>query len=99
MRRDELSKPLHKRSFGQRLWARRPSLLPLAYTLVIASFATGTLWLSKQPLPFAGEPIVVVALPPVEEEIKTASVDPAPPPIEVVDVAPEPVKPQAKAQA
>ncbi len=95
MRRDELSTPLHKRSFNQRLWARRPGLLPLAYGLVLTSLASGSVWLAKQPLPFAGEPIVVAAVPPVEEE-KTASIDKAPP-LEIVQVDPEPVQSKAAA--
>ncbi len=96
MRRDELSTPLHKRSFKQRLWARRPGLLPLSYGLVLASFAVGSWWLARQPLPFAGEPIVVAAVPPLEEE-KTSATDKAPP-VEIVqnDVEPEPTKPPTK---
>jgi uncharacterized protein len=88
MRRDELSTPLHKRSFRQRLWARRPGLLPLAYGLVLASLVTGSWWLARQPLPFAGEPVVISAVPPVEE-VKTAALDAAPPP-GIAEVEPEP---------
>ena len=92
MRRDELSTPLHKRSFGQRLWAKRPGLLPLAYGLVLTGFVSGSWWLARQPLPFAGEPIVVAAVPAVEE-VKTAAIDPAPPvEVEQVDSQPLPVK-------
>jgi hypothetical protein len=72
MRRDELLKPLRKRSLAERLWARRPSALALAYAATIISLAGGSFWATRQPLPFAGEPIVVVAVPPVEE-ITTAS--------------------------
>ena len=72
MRRDELLKPLRKRSLAERLWAKRPSALALAYTATIISLAGGSLWATRQPLPFAGEPIVMVAVPPVEE-ITTAS--------------------------
>ncbi len=75
MRRDELNQPLHKRSLRQRLWERRPSALAFAYTLALGSMIGGTVWLAKQPLPFAGEPIVVLAVPPAEQ-IKTASVEP-----------------------
>ena len=97
MRRDELSTPLHKRSFKQRLWARRPGLLPLAYGLVLTSLTAGSWWLTKQPLPFAGEPIVIAAVPPVEEE-KTASIDKAPP-LEVEQVDAEPATVHAKTAA
>lgn len=96
MRRDELSIPLHKRSFNQRLWARRPGILPLAYGLVLTALAGGSWWLAKQPLPFAGEPIVISAVPPVEEEI-TASIDKAPP-VEIEQVAPEPTLPKTPAR-
>ncbi len=76
MRRDELLKPLRKRSLAERLWAKRPSPLALAYAATIISLAGGSFWATRQPLPFAGEPIVVVAVPPVEE-ITTASTAPA----------------------
>ena len=88
MPRDELKQPLHKRSLSQRLWARRPSALACVYAVVVTSLTGGSVWLSRQPMPFAGEPIVEVAVVPVED-IKTASVDPAPnvdnPNIEQVD--------------
>jgi uncharacterized protein len=95
MRRDELKQPLQKRSLSQRLWAKRPGALTCAYSLVLAGFLGGGTYLVKQPLPFAGEPLVVAAIPPAEpEEIKaaaietlpesspeeTASIDEAPPP-------------------
>ena len=35
-------------------------------------------WLIRTPYPFAGEPIVTMRIPPVVEEIKTASIDQAP---------------------
>jgi polysaccharide deacetylase 2 family uncharacterized protein YibQ len=92
MRRDELSTPLHQRSFRQRLWARRPGLLPLAYGLVLTAFVSGSWWLARQPFPFAGEPIVIAAVPAVEE-VKTAAVDPAPAvEVEQVDSQPASVK-------
>jgi polysaccharide deacetylase 2 family uncharacterized protein YibQ len=76
MRRDELLKPLRKQSLAKRLWAKRPSPLALAYAATILSLAGGSFWATRQPLPFAGEPVVVVAVPPVEE-ITTASTAPA----------------------
>jgi polysaccharide deacetylase 2 family uncharacterized protein YibQ len=76
MRRDELLKPLRKRSLAERLWAKRPSPLALAYAATILCLAGGSFWATRQPLPFAGEPVVVVAVPPVEE-ITTASTAPA----------------------
>jgi uncharacterized protein len=90
MRRDELKQPLHKRSLSQRLWGKRPSALMSAYALVIAGFVGGSAWMAKQPQPFAGEPIIVVAVAPAEE-VKTASIEPA------VEVAPENVEPVEEA--
>jgi uncharacterized protein len=84
MRRDDLNQPLHKRSLRQRLWEKRPSALLSAYVLAIGTMVGGSIWVAKQPYPFAGEPIVVMAVPQAEE-IKTASVEPAP--AEVPDVA------------
>jgi polysaccharide deacetylase 2 family uncharacterized protein YibQ len=70
----------------------------LAYGLVLTGFAAGSWWLAKQPLPFAGEPIVIAAVPPVEEE-KTAAIDKAPP-VEIVQVDqdPAPAPPKTKTQ-
>ena len=41
MFRDELKQPLRKKSLAQRLWAKRPSLLALAYVLTTAGFGGG----------------------------------------------------------
>jgi uncharacterized protein len=79
MRRDELKQPLHKRSLSQRLWGKRPGAIATSFALMIAGFVGGSVWLSRQPMPFAGEPVVRVALAAVEE-VKTASIDP---PVEV----------------
>ena len=78
MRRDELTKPLRKRSLAERLWEKRPRLLTMAYAVTITGLVGGSYWATKQPLPFAGEPIVVVSVPPAEE-ITTASTAPAEP--------------------
>lgn len=76
MFRDELKQPLRKKSLGQRLWAKRPSLLACAYALTLAGFGGGGYWAMRQDLPFAGEPIITVSVPPAEE-ITTASTSPA----------------------
>jgi polysaccharide deacetylase 2 family uncharacterized protein YibQ len=78
MPRDELRQPLHKRSTAERLWAKRPRPLTLAIVLALAAFSGGTAWLMRQPHPFAGEPIVTAASPPLEA-ITTATIDPAQP--------------------
>jgi uncharacterized protein len=79
MRRDELKQPLHKRSLSQRLWAKRPSALFSAYSLAIIGLVGGTVFLVKQPMPFAGEPMVAMAIPPAQpEEIKVAAIETLP---------------------
>lgn len=77
MSRDELRQPLRKRSLRQRLWARRPSLLTCTSFMVAAGFIGASVWAVRTPYPYAGEPIIVAAIPP-PEELKTASVTPPP---------------------
>ena len=72
MSRDELRQPLKKRSMGQRLWARRPTALFAASLLATGGFAGLGLWAAVTPYPFAGEPIVIAAIP-AAEEIKAAA--------------------------
>lgn len=77
MRRDELRQPLKRRGAFEKLWAKRPTALmatSLTTALLLTLFA---FWLIRTPHPFAGEPIVTVSIPPVEE-LKTASIDKAP---------------------
>lgn len=76
MFRDELKQPLRKKSLSQRLWAKRPSLLATAYVLTAVAFGSGAWWAVRQPMPFAGEPMVSLSIP-AAEDIKTASTDPA----------------------
>ncbi len=78
MRRDELKQPLRQRGLGSRLWAGRPGLLTCCYVAIAAGFAGAGYWAIKQPMPFAGEPIVVVSIPPAREVVNTASTDAAP---------------------
>lgn len=66
MRRDELKQPLHRRSLAARLWQQRPSALVTAYALLLAGYAGSGLWLTHQKLPFAGEPVVTVAVAPID---------------------------------
>jgi len=77
MPRDELRTPLKRRSLRERLWARRPSALGLATALVAAVFTGGATWLAVTPHPLAGEPVVVAEIPPVTEQVITASTSPA----------------------
>jgi hypothetical protein len=83
MPRDELRQPLRKRSLGERLWAKRPSLFASAAILVTAAMVGGGVWISRIPHPFAGEPVVVAMVPPAKE-LTTASTSAAedPPPEE-----------------
>jgi uncharacterized protein len=76
MPRDELRKPLRKRSLKDRLLVRRPSLFTLAALSLAGGFLAGGAWLVSTPRPLAGEPVVVAAIPPVAE-LQTASTDPA----------------------
>ncbi len=95
MRRDELKQPLHKRSLGQRLWQQRPSPLATSFAALFLAYAAGSIWLLRQPLPFAGEPQIVQLVPPLEKiesakpevvatddpaNVETAATDPAPNP-------------------
>jgi uncharacterized protein len=90
MRRDELKQPLRQRGLGTRLWAGRPGLLACCYVAIAASFAGAGYWAVKQPMPFAGEPVVVVSIPPAREVVSTASTDPAPAPEAETAEAPPP---------
>ena len=85
MRRNELRQPLRRRGAFEKLWAKRPSALLAASIATILLLSLGTLWLIRTPYPFAGEPVVMVKIPPVEE-LQTASTDPAP------EVASEPAE-------
>jgi uncharacterized protein len=77
MRRDELKQPLRRRGLGNRLWAKRPSLLSCAYVAIAGCFSGAGFWAVNQPMPFAGEPIVVVSVPPAKQVTSTASTTPA----------------------
>jgi polysaccharide deacetylase 2 family uncharacterized protein YibQ len=76
MPRDELRQPLRKRSLKERLWAKRPNGLALTSVALLGLFLGGGIWISRLPHPFAGEPVVIAAIPP-PEEIETASTSPA----------------------
>lgn len=73
--RDELKQPLRKRGLIERLWAHRPSLLAVATVAVISGFAGATTWVVRQQHPFAGEPIITVAIPPPEKLKTVASIE------------------------
>ena len=75
MSRDELRQPLRKRGLGERLWAKRPSSLFTVSILAAAGFLGLSAWAIQTPYPFAGEPIITAAIPPLEE-MKTASTTP-----------------------
>ncbi|WP_162918451.1 divergent polysaccharide deacetylase family protein [Taklimakanibacter deserti] len=68
---------MRKRGAFEKLWAKRPSAL-IAASLATALFLSlAAAFLARTPYPYAGEPIVTVRIPPVEE-LKTASIDKAP---------------------
>lgn len=72
MSRDELRQPLRKRSPGERLWAKRPNSLLATSILAACGFIALAAWAIQTPHPFAGEPIITAAIPPLEE-LSTAS--------------------------
>ncbi len=76
MPRDELRQPLRRRSLKERLWAKRPSALSLTAVSLVALLGGGGVWLSRIPHPFAGEPVVMAAVPPLKE-LTTASTEPS----------------------
>lgn len=88
MPRDELRQPLRKRSLSERLWSKRPGALTSAAVAVLSVLVGGTIWVARIPHPFAGEPIVVAAIP-APEELKTSSTTPDPEaaPDDTADVA------------
>ncbi len=71
-----MRKPLKRLNFAQRIWRRRPPALVLAAALLVAAMLGGGLWLSRIPAPFAGEPIVLAAIP-ENAELVTSSITPA----------------------
>ena len=75
MSRDELRQPLRKRSLNERLWAKRPSSLLAVSLLAACGFVALSAWAIQTPYPFAGEPVITAAIPPLEE-MKTASTTP-----------------------
>ena len=81
----------------QRLWARRPGLLTLAAVSLAAAFLAGGTWLVLTPRPLAGEPVVVAAIPPIEELV-TASTSPAEEQVAEEDTNPEDVIDQSAAE-
>jgi uncharacterized protein len=85
MQRNELRQPLRRRGAFEKLWAKRPSALLAASLATVLLLSLGMFWLIRTPYPYAGEPIVMVKIPPVEE-LQTASTDPTP------EVAPEPAE-------
>ncbi len=72
MSRDELRQPLRRRGLVARLWAKRPSLIVIAYAFTAAVIVGAGTWAIRTPHPFAGEPVVVSRIPP-PEEVTTAS--------------------------
>lgn len=87
MPRDELRQPLRKRSLRERLWSKRPSLLATVAVLAPLLVIGGGIWVSRLPHPFAGEPVVVAAIPP-PQPMTTASTDAAPGQDAAADEAP-----------
>ncbi|MGQ0486413.1 MAG: divergent polysaccharide deacetylase family protein [Hyphomicrobiales bacterium] len=93
MRRDELRQPLRKRTLSERLWAKRPGGLAAASALALAGYLALGLWLARAPHPFAGEPVVIAAIPPAED-VQTASIaEDEAAPAEETEISGEPEEP------
>ena len=97
MPRDELRQPLRRRSLGERLWARRPSALMLATLSLCAVFIGMGVWLAVAPQPRAGEPVLVMPIPPVEEQLSTSSLTTAEDEAAPAEATPEEVQDEAEA--
>ena len=76
MPRNEMHRPLRRLSLAQRLWRKRPPLLPAVAATLVLGFVGGGLWLSRLPAPLAGQPVVLAAIP-EQAEIVTSSTAPA----------------------
>lgn len=79
MRRNELRQPLRRRGAWEKLWAKRPSALSAASVSAALLLTAAALGLARIPHPYAGEPVLMVKIPPVVE-LTTASTDKAPKP-------------------
>ncbi len=64
---NELRKPLKRRSVWQRLWLRRPGLLPVTAWAAGLAFVALAIWAIRTPYPFAGEPVLVMTVPTAQE--------------------------------
>jgi hypothetical protein len=64
---NELRKPLKRRSLWERLWLKRPGLLPVVASSTALAVASLIIWTIRTPYPFAGEPVLVMAVPPAQE--------------------------------
>ena len=78
---DELRQPLRKLTLVDRVRARSPNALVLSCLISAAVFGSAGAWVASLPHPYAGEPIVIAAIPPVEQT-QTATTE--------AEVAPEP---------
>jgi polysaccharide deacetylase 2 family uncharacterized protein YibQ len=94
MRRDELRQPLQRHGLASRLWSKRPSLLSVSYVTIAAAFIGASYWAVTKPMPFAGEPIVVVSIPPAKEVASTASTKPVEAETPAADTADTPLTEQ-----
>ncbi len=102
MRRDELRQPLRKQGLLNRFWIKRPGLLPVSYLAIALGFGGAGWWAIQTPMPFAGEPVLVVSIPPAKVVENTATAEarsdadapeaaPEPEP-DVAESAPEPAE-------
>ncbi|WP_421693286.1 divergent polysaccharide deacetylase family protein [Aestuariivirga sp.] len=90
MSRDLMRRPLKRLSLRQRLWARRPGAFAASAIALLCLFGAGGVALSLIPRPFAGEPVLVAAIP-EEAELVTSSTTVAEDPPAPAEAAPEDV--------
>lgn len=82
MTRDELRQPLRKPTLAERVKARSPNAFVTACVISALVFGGAGAWVASIPHPFAGEPIVMAAIPAVEQVVQAAPV--------VAELPPEP---------
>jgi hypothetical protein len=75
----DLRKPLKRQNLLTRLWQKRPGLMQLVAATLVLAFAGFAIWVYRTPYPFAGEPVIVMAIPPAQEMTTGSTSKPAEP--------------------
>ncbi len=69
---ENLQQPLKRKTLKDRLNRLKPSALQATSSLAVIAMLTGGVWLYRHDIPFAGQPVVVMKIHPLEK-ISTAS--------------------------